>query len=100
MKLAPWDWNYLIHRHLEGGLTKDQARALNARLAEEPALRRRLAELAFDRVALGEPAADLVGSGPPLLKPAPLPKLRALRKPRLNATRKKRKKEGEDHDLN
>lgn len=95
MKPAPWDWDYLIHRHLEGGLTDEQARALNARLVEEPALRRRLAELAFDRVALGEPAADLVGSGPaPLLKP------RAPRKPRRKTKRKKRKPEGDDHDLN
>ncbi|MBV8879983.1 MAG: hypothetical protein JO332_08475, partial [Planctomycetaceae bacterium] len=45
MKPIPWDWDYLIHRHLEGGLTEEQARALNARLISHPALRRHLAEL-------------------------------------------------------
>jgi anti-sigma factor RsiW len=96
MKPAPWDWDYLIHRHLEGGLTDEQSGALNHRLAEDPALRRRLAELAFEQVALGEPAADPVGSGPaPLLKPA------APKKPRRNARRKKsRNSEGGNHDLN
>jgi anti-sigma factor RsiW len=96
MKPAPWDWDYVIHRHLEGGLTDEQSRALNHRLAEDPALRRRLAELAFEQVALGVPAADPVGSGPaPLLKPS------APKRPRRVARRKSRRKsEGEDHDVN
>jgi anti-sigma factor RsiW len=96
MKLTPWDWDYVIHRHLEGGLTDEQLRALNHRLAEDPALRRRLAELAFEQVALRQPATDPVGTGPkPLLKPA------APRKPRRHTRRKKPgKPEGRDHDLN
>src|SRR5258706_14975362 len=102
MKPTPWDWDFLIHRHLEGGLTAEQAGALNGRLAEEPALRRRLAALAFERVPLGVPAADLVGGGPaPLLKPQALLKPTAPRRPRRNAKRKKpRKQGGADHDVN
>ncbi len=96
MRPTPWDWDFVIHRHLEGGLTDEQARALNHRLAEDPALRRRLAEMAFEQVALREPAADPVGGGPaPLLRPA-VPKIRRRGVKR----RKKRQSEGEDHDLN
>ena len=96
MKPMPWDWDYLVHRHLEGGLTDEQSLALNSRLAEDPALRRRLAELSFEQVVLSEPAADLVGTGPaPLLKPAPR---RRSRRPARR--RKPRKPEGRDHDLN
>ena len=100
MKPTPWDWDYLIHRHLEGGLTHEQARALNGRLAEDPALRLRLAALAFERSAWGVPAADLVATAP-LLKPQALLKPAAGRKPRRSAKRKKpRKQRGADHDLN
>jgi anti-sigma factor RsiW len=53
-----WDWTYLIHRHLEGSLEVGQARALNSRLLEDPALCRRLAELAFERTILSEPVAE------------------------------------------
>jgi anti-sigma factor RsiW len=76
-----WDWDYLIHRHLEGGLEAEQARVLNARLAEDPGLQRRLAGMAFERAALAEPAADLVGAGPlPLLKPRGKTKRKKRRK--------------------
>jgi anti-sigma factor RsiW len=95
MKPSPWDWDYLIHRHLEGGLTAEQFQALNRRLEEDEALRRRLAELAFERAVLCIPAAHPVGHAPaPLLKPA------AARKPRRRARRKNRKSEGGGHDLN
>ncbi len=79
-----WDWDYLIHRHLEGGLEADQARALNARLGEDAALRRRLADLAFERTALAETAAESV----------------VLLKPRAKTRKKKhRKNEGRRKDM-
>ena len=95
MKPIPWDWDYLIHRHLEGGLTEEQARALNARLISHPALRRHLAELTFDQVVLGKAAAVIVGGGPaPLLKP------RHRRQSPSPARRKKpAKSEGRKQDL-
>ena len=99
MKPIPWDWTYLIHRHLEGGLTAEQRRVLNEGLVADPRLRRRLAELAFEQAAwreapgIGVPKVGVAGAAAaPLLKPAPRRK-GARRKPR-------RKKRGEDHDLN
>lgn len=76
MSAVRWDWDYLIHRHLEGGLEDEQARALNARLIEDATLRRRLAELAFERTALAERAAESVV----LLKPRPQTKRKKRRK--------------------
>ena len=102
MKPIPWDWTYLIHRHLEGGLTEEQRRVLNDALVADPKMRRRLAELAFEqavwREASGIGAREVGvagGAAAPLLKPAPKSTRRkgARRKPR-------RKKRGEDHDLN
>ncbi len=46
------DWDLLIHRHLEGDLGEEEARALSERVAADPALRRRLAEMAFDQAQL------------------------------------------------
>lgn len=46
------DWDVLIHRHLEGTIGEDEARALSDRLASDPALRRRLAEMAYDQAQL------------------------------------------------
>ncbi|HZE96740.1 MAG TPA: hypothetical protein VE981_06925 [Planctomycetota bacterium] len=92
MKPIRWDWDFLIHRHLAGGLTEDQAAALNAELAGNPALRRRLAELAFEQAALAAVEVPVLNESAPLLKP---------RKPRKRAKRKKRRKsEGDGHDLN
>ncbi len=76
MSTVRWDWDHLLHRHLEGGLEEAQFRALNARLAEDAVLRRRLAELAFERAALAETAAQSV----------------VLLKPRIPPRRKKRRK--------
>lgn len=99
MRPIRWDGDYLIHRHLEGSLTEEQRRALNEALAGEPRLRRRLAELAFEQAAwlknsgLGVPELEIAGgAAAPLLKPRPTRK-GARRKPR-------RKKRGENHDLN
>jgi hypothetical protein len=99
MKPIPWDWTYLIHRHLEGGLTEEQRRVLNDALVADPRLCRRLAELAFEQAVWREVPGIRVrevgvadGAAAPLLKPAPRRK-GARRKPR-------RKKRGEDHDLN
>ncbi len=44
----------LIHRHLEGTLGEEEARALEGRLRADPAARRRLAEMAFDHAQLKE----------------------------------------------
>ena len=102
MKPIAWDWTYLIHRHLEGGLTEEQRRVLNDGLVADPRLRRRLAELAFEQAVWRETPGIGVrevgvagGASAPLLKPAPkVSKSKgARRKPR-------RKKRGEDHDLN
>ena len=50
MSQTPWDWDYLIHRHLSGGeLTEEQRSALNDRLRKFPRLRKRLAEMAFEQ---------------------------------------------------
>jgi hypothetical protein len=102
MMPIPWDWTYLIHRHLEGGLTEEQRRVLNEGLISDPRLRRLLAELAFEQAVwreapgIGTPEVGVAGgAAAPLLKPAPQSSKRkgARRKPR-------RKKRGEDHDLN
>ena len=102
MKPIAWDWTYLIHRHLEGGLTEEQRRVLNDGLVADPRLRRRLAELAFEQAAwrqapgIGAREVGVAdGAAAPLLKLAPkfIQRKGARRKPR-------RKKRGEDHDLN
>ena len=54
MKPIRWDWDVLIHRHLEGSLTEEQRRVLNDGLVAEGRLRRRLAELAFEQAAWRE----------------------------------------------
>ncbi|MBI3857591.1 MAG: FecR domain-containing protein [Planctomycetes bacterium] len=90
MSEIPWDWDFLIHRHLSGEeLTEEQRTALNDRLRKFPRLRKRLAELAFEQANLrdaltvseavpilivpAEPAAA------PLLKPLPAPAGRVTR---------------------
>src|ERR1051325_8907290 len=85
MSSTPWDWDYLIHRHLSGEeLTEEQRVALNERLRKFPRLRKRLAEMAFEQIqfrdlrGVAEPV-PLVESEPevreaaaaPLLKPRP-----------------------------
>jgi len=93
VKPIRWDWDYLIHRHLEGGLTEEQRRVLNDALVADARLRRRLAEMAFEQAAWRESEVGVAGgAAAPLLKPAPRSRA-ARRKPR-------RKKRGEDHDLN
>lgn len=87
MKPAPWDWDFLIHRHLEGGLSPEQRLALNGRLEEDPGLRRRLAELAFERAALAQPVLEAEAARP-------------LLKPRKRARTKRKEAEGKDHGLN
>lgn len=77
----PWDWDFLIHRHLAGEeLTEEQRTALNERLRKFPRLRRRLAEMAFeqanlrDALTVSEAVPILIVPEPaaaPLLKPAP-----------------------------
>lgn len=77
----PWDWDFLIHRHLAGEeLTEEQRTALNERLRKFPRLRKRLAEMAFeqanlrDALTVSEAVPILIVPEPaaaPLLKPAP-----------------------------
>jgi ferric-dicitrate binding protein FerR (iron transport regulator) len=78
----PWDWDFLIHRHLAGEeLTEEQRTALNERLRKFPRLRKRLAEMAFeqanlrDALTVSEAVPILIVSEPaaaaPLLKPSP-----------------------------
>jgi len=86
MSQTPWDWDFLIHRHLSGEeLTEEQRSALNERLRKFPRLRKRLAEMAFEQTqyrdirGISEPVPILI-LGPdahepaaaPLLKPAPV----------------------------
>jgi hypothetical protein len=44
----------LIHRHLDGTLSEEEAGALDGRLRSDPRARRRLAEMAFDHAQLRE----------------------------------------------
>jgi len=77
----PWDWDFLIHRHLAGEeLTEEQRTALNERLRKFPRLRKRLAEMAFeqanlrDALTVSEAVPILIVPQPaaaPLLKPSP-----------------------------
>lgn len=77
----PWDWDYLIHRHLVGEeLSEDQRTALNERLRKFPRLRKRLAEMAFeqanlrDALAVSEAMPIIIvpeTAAAPLLKPSP-----------------------------
>jgi len=78
----PWDWDFLIHRHLAGEeLTEEQRTALNERLRKFPRLRKRLAEMAFeqsnlrDALTVSEAVPILIVPEPaaaaPLLKPSP-----------------------------
>lgn len=79
MKPIAWDWDFLIHRHLEGVLAGEARNALVERLRVDPRLRRRLAELAFEGALypslLGgselRPALPPQSLTAPLLKPAP-----------------------------
>lgn len=48
------DWALLAHRHLDGSLDDEEARALSERLAVDPALVRLLSEMAFDQAQLRE----------------------------------------------
>jgi len=81
----PWDWDFLMHRHLAGEeLTEEQRTALNERLRKFPRLRKRLAEMAFeqanlrDALTVSEAVPILIVPEPekaaaPLLKPLPMP---------------------------
>ena len=79
MKPIAWDWDFLIHRHLEGGLVGEARKAFLEKLRLDPRLRRRLAELAFEGAlyptVLGgselRPALLSQSLVAPLLKPAP-----------------------------
>lgn len=76
----PWDWDYLIHRHLAGEeLTEEQRAALNERLRKFPRLRKRMAEMAFeqanlrDALTVSEAVPILIvpeTAAAPLLKPS------------------------------
>ncbi|HLF94092.1 MAG TPA: hypothetical protein VJB14_11585 [Planctomycetota bacterium] len=46
------DGDLLIHRHLEGDLGEEEARALSERVAADPVFGRRLAEMAYDQAQL------------------------------------------------
>ena len=48
MKPIAWDWDFLIHRHLEGALAGEDRKALLEKLRIDARLRRRLAEMAFE----------------------------------------------------
>lgn len=48
------DGDALIHRHLTGQLSEEEARAVAGRVKSDPEFRRRLAEMAFDEVQLKE----------------------------------------------
>ena len=88
MKPISWDWDYLIHRHLEGAATGEQRRALNERLKIDARLRRRLAELAYEQALYGvllggRDPGRVLGSpslAAPLLKPASPDSLLKLQK--------------------
>lgn len=84
----PWDWDYLIHKHLSGEeLTEEQRSALNDRLRKFPRLRKRLAEMAFEQAQMRDVLATSEGvpilivpdtvrepaavAAAPLLKPLP-----------------------------
>jgi ferric-dicitrate binding protein FerR (iron transport regulator) len=76
----PWDWDFLIHRHLVGAeLTEEQRTALNERLRKFPRLRKRMAEMAFEQANLRD--ALTVSEAVPILivpEPAPAPLLKPL----------------------
>lgn len=61
------DWPLILHRHLEGSLEDDDARALEERLTTDPALCRLLAELATDQAQLRE----MLEGERPATEPAP-----------------------------
>jgi anti-sigma factor RsiW len=109
MKPVPWDWDYLIHRHLAGALTGEQRRALNERLRADARLRRRLAELAFELALIGEVTgvcenqAEVVAgtaAAAPLLKPASPESLARERKARKGKGKKRGKTGGGNDELN
>lgn len=50
--MKPDEGDLLIHRHLEGALSEEEAAALGARVKSDPAFRRRMAEMAFDRAQM------------------------------------------------
>ena len=103
MKPISWDWDYLIHRHLEGAATGEQRRALNERLKIDTRLRRRLAELAYEqalyRVLLGGRDPGRVLGSPslaaPLLKPVSTDALLKLEKKRKGRKSTRRRSPGE-----
>ena len=71
----PWDWDFLIHRHLAGDeLTEEQRTALNERLRKFPRLRKRLAEMAFEQANLRD-ALTVSEAVPILIVPEPAPAL-------------------------
>ncbi len=59
------DWDWLIHRYLEGAAGEDEARALNDALRTDPRARRRLAEAAFDGAQLRDLLAAAGVEAPP-----------------------------------
>jgi len=79
MKPIAWDWDFLIHRHLEGALAGEDRKALLEKLRIDARLRRRLAEMAFEGALypalLGgselRPPLPSQSLAAPLLKPAP-----------------------------
>lgn len=73
------DGDLLIHRHLEGDLGEEEARALSERVAADPAFRRRLAEMAYDQAQLRdvletekavETGACPIAAAPPAREPS------------------------------
>jgi ferric-dicitrate binding protein FerR (iron transport regulator) len=88
MSQTPWDWDYLIHRHLSGEeLTEEQRSALNERLRKFPRLRKRLAEMAFEQTqfrdirGVSEPVPILI-LGADAHDPVPAPLLKPMAAPR------------------
>ncbi len=59
------DGDRLIHRHLEGDLSEEDAARLGARVKGDPAFRRRLAEMAFDRAQMKDVLSKLPAAAGP-----------------------------------
>src|SRR5262245_12048462 len=85
----PWDWDFLIHRHLAGDeLTEEQRTALNERLRKFPRLRKRLAEMAFEQANLRD-ALTVSEAVPILIVPEPAPAPAPLLKPSPDLVRRR-----------
>lgn len=67
------DSDLLIHRHLAGELTGEEARAFNGLVKADPAFRRRLAEMAFDEAQMRD--AVTRAETEPIAFAAPPPKV-------------------------